>query len=188
MRALILATTTAVLFFSFMAPAEKKKTPTLQRRTATLSCEDRRIDIEGRCFQADLDMPKLSCSKLLVRLFDTKTKKVLIERPIRPNSKLGSAQVIEGDIGDVMCVESPSKEKYIIVMMGTGGNCEECEWLEAYAWDGSYIGTSRSKNKDIKKAVDLAAAAGFNPQTKKIIAQTNLAPFYTPDEQQKAKK
>lgn len=163
---------------SVTAEAQKKVTPPLQHKVASLTCQDRKIEVQGDCFQDDADVPKLACSKVQVNIIDTKANKVIGTRDLKPDSKTSNA--IEGDIGDLMCVEASTKEKFVVMMIGNGGNCEQCEWLDVYGWNGNFVGNSKNKNKEIKKIVDLAGDAAFTPKTKKIIAQTTLTNFYTP--------
>jgi hypothetical protein len=63
-------------------------------------------------------------------------------------------------LSDVSCTETPTKEKVIVIVMSTGGNCAQCEWPQCYSWDGKVVGASRHGKQDPATMAALQGTSG----------------------------
>lgn len=159
------------------APAPVPATPALLARSATLQCADRKIDLEATCL--DLNGSRLlACTHQTLTVSDSATGKKLNAREFAPEKAQGSDPAVVADqFSDISCVTTKSDEKFIVATMGNGGNCEACEWVDVYSWDGALIGSDRAKDEKVN-GVKEAVAAAFDPQNPPI-GKSELPRFYS---------
>jgi hypothetical protein len=114
-----------------------KATAGPMERTASLQCQDRKVDLAATC-TAEEDSRQLLCTRQILTVTDSATGTKLNTREFSPGK--GTPALIEETFGEVSCVTTKSNEKFIVATMDNGGNCEECEWVDVYSWDGALIG------------------------------------------------
>ncbi len=139
--------------------AEAVKAPAgPMERTASLQCQDRKIDLTATC-TAEEDSRQLLCTRQVLTVTDSATGTKLNTREFLPGK--GSPALIEETFGEVSCVTTTSNDKFIVATMDNGGNCDACEWVDVYSWDGALIGSERA-GKPKAKGIDEAIAAAFD--------------------------
>ncbi|KQV45294.1 hypothetical protein ASD07_17380 [Duganella sp. Root336D2] len=135
----------------------------LLKRSAAMQCAERKIELKGECFQQD-GIAGLSCTKQSLSISDIATGRELGSQVFKPAAlQPGEAYpVIAERLSEVTCAETPSREKFIVIMMSNGGNCAQCEWQQVYSWDGKVLGSSLDarKNPAIKAALKGATGKG----------------------------
>lgn len=141
--------------------------PTLRQRAAALQCVDRKIELKASCYK-EAGYPGLSCTNQRLSISDGANGRELGGQSFKPEPlQTGDAYPLIADkVGDVICAETPGKQKVIVVSMSNGGNCTQCEWADVYSWDGALIGSSRDKKKN--PAVGEATKTAFDKKAKKI--------------------
>ena len=65
--------------------------------------------------------------------------------------------------------------------MDNGGNCESCEWVDVYSWDGALIGSERAGKPKVK-GIDEAVAAAFDKANKPAATGTFGTIYFVPME------
>lgn len=133
----------------------------LLKRSAAMQCADRKVELKGECFQQD-GIPGLSCTRQRLSISDAATGRELGSQAFKPAPlEPGEAYpVIPERLSDAICAETPSKEKFIVIMMSNGGNCAQCEWQQVYTWDGKVLGSSLDARKDPALNAALKGATG----------------------------
>ncbi len=146
-------------------------------KTATLQCEERKVVLEASCL--DLYGPSaLACTSQRLTVSDSATGKPLKVREFTPEKAEGDDPATVADqFADISCVRTKSDEKYIVATMGNGGNCDECEWVDVYSWDGVLLGSEGGKRKKIKEVS--AAVKAANDAQVPAIGKTDLPGFYS---------
>ena len=139
----------------------------LLKRNAVMQCADRKIELKGECFKQD-EIAGLSCTKQRLSISDAATGQELGSQTFKAAPlKAGDAYpMIPERLGDASCVETPAKEKFIVVMMSTGGNCAQCEWQQLYTWDGKVLGSSLNAKQD--PAISAALKGTESKKAKKL--------------------
>lgn len=147
------------------ALAESK--PALRQRVAALQCVDRKIELKASCYK-EVGYPGLSCTSQRLSISDGASGRELGAQSFKPEAlQTGDAYPIVADkAGDVVCVETPSKQKVIVVSMSNGGNCAQCEWADVYGWDGNLLGSDRDKKKN--PVIGEALKTAFDKKAKKM--------------------
>jgi hypothetical protein len=133
----------------------------LLKRSAAMQCADRKIELKGECFEQE-GIHGLSCTRQRLSISDAATGRELGSHAFKPAAlQPGDAYpIIAEHLSDVTCAETPSKEKFILIMMSNGGNCAQCEWQQVYTWDGKVLGSSLDAKKDPAINAALKGAAG----------------------------
>lgn len=147
------------------ALAESK--PALRQRAAALQCVDRKIELKASCYK-EVGYPGLSCTSQRLSISDGASGRELGGQSFKPEPlQTGDSYPIVADkAGDVVCVETPAKQKVIVVSMSNGGNCAQCEWADVYGWDGNLLGSDRDKKKN--PVVGEALKTAFDKKAKKL--------------------
>lgn len=127
------------------APAASAPPPAIVKK-ATLDCDDRTIVLEATCSKLYGAGP-LACSaqSLAVGARGGATPAVHTFAPQPPSD--GDPALVEEKIGTLSCVKSDKGERYLVASMYNGGNCPECEWHEAYDWNGKLVASDRDRAK-----------------------------------------
>lgn len=146
-------------------------------KTATLQCEERNINLEAKCL--DLYGPHmLACTSQRLTVSDSATGQALKVREFATVKSEGDdPALVEEQFGEIACVRTASDEKFIVATMDNGGNCEDCEWVDVYSWDGVLLGSEGGNRKKVA-GIDAAVKAAFDKQ-RPLIGKTELAGFYT---------
>ncbi|RFP37726.1 hypothetical protein D0T24_07035 [Duganella sp. BJB480] len=146
--------------------------PALLQRSAALQCADRKIELKGACYKED-GYPGLSCTSLRFIISDKASGRELGGQAFKPAPiEMGdSYPIVAEKVGEVTCVETEAKEKFIVATVNNGGNCSRCEWHELYSWDGSRLGSSLDAKKN--PAIDATLKATESKKAK-IIGQGGL--------------
>ena len=78
-----------------------------------------------------------------------------------------------------VCAPSPTKSTLLPRWQtaANGGNCEECEWVDVYSWDGVLLGSEGGKRKKVT-AIGAAVKAAYDKQASPI-GKTELPGFYS---------
>lgn len=149
--------------------------PPLSHKSATMQCADRRIEIEADCFK--FAASTTLCTRQSIR-FVGPGGKALGTRVFR-SAPLKNADypVVAEKFGELRCVETADKQKYLVATMDNGGNCEECEWNDVYSTDGLLLGSTRG-GKQRNAAVDSAVAAAYDKQAGRVLGRQPLTNFY----------
>ena len=144
----------------------------LLKRSAVMQCADRKIELKGDCFKQD-EIVGMSSTRQRLSISDASTGQELGSQVFKPVPlKAGDAYpMIAERLSDATCVETPAKEKFIVIMMSTGGNCGECEWQQLYTWDGKVLGSSLNARKDPAIA---AALKGTESKKARTLGQGDL--------------
>jgi hypothetical protein len=147
------------------ALAESK--PALRQRVAALQCADRKIELKASCYK-EQGYPGLSCTSQRLSISDSASGQDLGGQSYKPAPlQSGDAYPIVAEkLSEVVCAETPAKQKVIVVRVSNGGNCSQCEWNDVYAWDGSLLGSDRDKKKN--PAVADAVKSAFDKKLKKL--------------------
>jgi hypothetical protein len=150
--------------------------PTLRHRSAALQCADRKIELKADCYK-EAGYPGLSCTSQRLTVADSDSGRELGGQSFKPAAlQAGDAYpIIAEKVDQVVCAETPAKQKVIVVNLSNGGNCARCEWSDVYAWDGSLLGSSRDADKGV--AVAEALKIAFDKKSKKL-GQGDLSDVY----------
>lgn len=142
------------------------KVPLLQR-SAAAQCADRKIELKGACFKQE-GIPGLSCTTQRLSISDVSTGRELASQTFKPAplQKGDAYPIISERLSDVSCKETAAKEKFIVIMMSNGGNCDQCEWQQLYTWDGKVLGSSIDAKKD--PAINAALKGTENKKAKSL--------------------
>lgn len=142
-------------------------------RTAAMQCADRKIELKADCFKQE-GIAGLSCTRQRLSIIDAGTGRELGSHTFQPAplQKGDAYPLISEHLGDVSCKETPAKEKFIVIMMSNGGNCEQCEWQQLYTWDGKVLGSSIDAKKD---PVISAALKGAENKKSKTLGAGDLS-------------
>jgi hypothetical protein len=164
-----------VLIFTTMGLAGLSlAAPPLQHKITSMECAERSIAVEADCFAHS---SFTLCTQQLIRFTgaDGKTlsKRVFQTRPLK-NSPY---PVVEERFGELNCVETKDKKRYLVASMTNGGNCEQCEWNDVYSTDGVLIGTTRNTTKN-NAAVESATDALYVDSTKHVLKTQAFTKFY----------
>lgn len=149
----------------------------LQRKTASLQCHDRKVQLQGDCFPFMGD--KLACTRLSIAFSEHPGNKKLNSRKFTPAplEEGDDYPVVEERFGNLVCVETKEKEKFIVARMNNGGNCGKCEWFDVYTMDGVLVGNNRDRKKK-NKLVGEAVDAVYDKKVKRVIKENELDDFY----------
>jgi hypothetical protein len=144
----------------------------LLKRSAVMQCADRKIELKAECFKQE-GIAGLSCTKQRLSISDAGTGQELGSQAFKPAPlQAGDAYpIIPERLSDATCVETPAKEKFIVIMMSNGGNCNECEWQQLYSWDGKVLGSSLNAKRD---AATAAALKGTESKKAKKLGDGDL--------------
>lgn len=151
----------------------------LQEKNATLQCADRRVTVEGTCFQHI--GPVMMCTQQAIRFFDAAGKPLGARIfPSTPTKGI-PYPTVEEQFGELNCVETKTKEKFVVATMDNGGNCERCEWIDVYSLDGALVGSTRDnkiKSQSKNARMDAAIGAAYGEHAKHILSRQPLTGFY----------
>lgn len=144
----------------------------LLKRSAAMQCADRKIELKGECFKQE-GIAGLSCTRQRLSISDAATGRELGSHTFKaaPLQAGEDYPVVAERLGEASCTEAPGGEKFILVMMSNGGNCEQCEWQQLYTWDGKMLGSSLDARKD--SAVN-AALKGATGKKARVLGQGDL--------------
>lgn len=164
----------ALLLSLGMAGAASAAAP-LQEKKISMQCSDRKITVEAACFQYAGSI--MACTRQSIRFFGADGKplgaRVFPAKPL----KGADYPVIPEQFGELSCVETKTKEKFVVATMDNGGNCDECEWNDVYSLDGTLVGTTLDKKKNnasLKAAID----AAYDEHAKHVLNQQQLYRLY----------
>lgn len=147
----------------------------LSHRSATMQCADRRITVEADCFA--FTPGTTMCTRQSIR-FAGPDGKALGERAFKSMPlKNADYPVVPEQIGELTCVETPDKKTFLVALMDTGGNCEDCEWNDVYSADGALVGSTRN-GKEPGAAAASAIDAAYDARKKHVLGHQALTPFY----------
>jgi hypothetical protein len=104
---------------------------------------------------------------------DVKTARQFAPQPPADGDPALVAEMVDA----LACPRTGTNERYIVASMSNGGNCEQCEWHEAYDWDGKLIASDRDRSKPSALLAGLLAAQKQQPDA--VIAQKELDDFYS---------
>jgi hypothetical protein len=153
--------------------------PPLHDKSATLQCADRRVTVEGTCFQHI--GPIMMCTQQAIRFFDA-AGKPLGARVFQSTPTKGVPYpTVEEQFGELTCVETKAKDKFVVATMDNGGNCERCEWIDVYSLDGTLVGSTRDnkiKSQNMNARMDAAIGAAYGEHAKHILSRQPLTDFY----------
>lgn len=141
-------------------------------RSAAMQCADRKIELKADCFKQE-GIPGLSCTRQRLSIIDAGTGRELGSQTFQPAplQKGDAYPLISEQLGEVSCKETPAKEKFIVIMMSNGGNCDQCEWQQLYTWDGKVLGSSNDAKKDPASS---AALKGIENKKSKSLGSGEL--------------
>lgn len=147
----------------------------LQETNVSMQCADRKITVEATCFQYAGSI--MACTRQSIRFFGADGKPLGVR--VFPSKPLKGADypVIPEQFGELSCVETKAKEKFVVATMDNGGNCDQCEWNDVYSLDGTLVGTTLDKKKTgalLKAAVD----AAYDPHVKHVLNHQDLIRLY----------
>ncbi len=161
-----------------LVPEPVKSAAGPMERTASLQCEGRKIDLTATC-TAEEDSRRLSCTRQVLTITDSATGNKL---NTHETVGKGTPAVIEETFGEVSCVTTKSNDKFIVATMDNGGNCDTCEWVDVYSWDGALIGSERSKGPK-SPGVAEATAAAFDKAKPPMATSSFGAIYFVPMEE-----
>lgn len=146
-------------------------------KSAVLQCQDRTIELKADCLRSDDAMGGMCTRQSLT--FKDGAGRLIGQRVFTPQPKAAEDGVVpvEEKVSEVACVATPRGAKYIVARMGNGGNCDRCEWVEVFGWDGSTVGSDRDKNKR-NPMVTEASQAAFGDDARKLIKKADWNGFY----------
>lgn len=149
--------------------------PPLSQRSAALQCADRKIELKGSCYKEE-GYPGQSCTSQRLSIRDAASARELGGQsykaaPLQPGD---AYPIVAEKIGEVVCTETPARQKVIVVKVSNGGNCDECEWADVFDWDGAPLGSSRDKKNAVAAA---AVKTAFDKKGKKL-GQGDLSNLY----------
>ena len=147
----------------------------LQEKNISMQCADRKITVEATCFQYAGSI--MACTRQSIRFFGADGKP--LGARVFPAKSLKGADypVIPEQFGELSCVETKTKEKFVVATMDNGGNCDQCEWNDVYSLDGTFVGSTLDKKKrsdSLKAAVD----AAYDPRVKHVLNHQDLIRLY----------
>jgi len=150
--------------------------PALRHRSAALQCADRKIELKADCYK-ETGYPGLSCTSQRLTISDSGSGRELGGQSFTPAAlQAGDAYPIVAEkVDQVVCTETPARQKVIVVKISNGGNCARCEWSDVYAWDGSLLGSSRDAGKGT--VVGDALKTAFDRKSRKL-GQGDLSDAY----------
>lgn len=159
------------------APADAAGALAEIAKKASLDCDDRTIVLEASC--TDLNGPRvLACTRQSLSVLDRASGAAKSTRQFAPQpAQDGDPPLVEEKVGTLACARAGTGERYIVASMYNGGNCEQCEWHEAYDWDGKLVASDRDRSKPDTLMADLLAARKQKPDA--IIASKELTGFYS---------
>ncbi|MFL6635367.1 MAG: hypothetical protein ACJ8HJ_23945 [Massilia sp.] len=164
----------AVVLGMGIAGAALAATP-LREKNLSMQCADRKITVEAACFQYAGSI--MACTRQSIRFFGADGKplgaRVFPAKPL----KGADYPVVPEQFGELNCVETKAKEKFVVATMDNGGNCDECEWNDVYSLDGTLVGSTLDKKKNnasLKAAID----AAFDERAKHVLNHQELNRLY----------
>jgi hypothetical protein len=142
------------------------KVPLLKRSSA-MQCAERKIELKGDCFKQD-GIAGLSCTRQRLSISDAGTGQELASQTFKPMPlQSGDAYPMVAErLSDVTCIETPARERLIVIMMSKGGNCAQCEWQQLYTWDGKVLGSSLDARQD--PAISAALKGAESKKARKL--------------------
>lgn len=147
----------------------------LSHKSTTMQCADRRIEIEADCFK--FAAYTTLCTRQSIRFVGPGGKS--LNARVFQSAPLKNADypVVADKFGELSCVETADKQKFLVALMDNGGNCEECEWNDVYSTDGVLLGSTRDR-KPRNAAVDSAVAAAYDKKARRVLGRQSLTNFY----------
>jgi hypothetical protein len=149
--------------------------PPLQEKNISMQCADRKITVEATCFQYAGSI--MACTRQSIRFFGADGKPLGARVFAAKSLKGADYPVIPEQFGELSCVETKTKEKFVVATMDNGGNCDQCEWNDVYSLDGTFVGSTLDKKKrsdSLKAAVD----AAYDPRVKHVLNHQDLIRLY----------
>lgn len=147
----------------------------LQEKNISMQCADRKITVEAACFQYAGSI--MACTRQSIRFISADGKplgaRVFPAKPL----KGADYPIIPEQFGELICVETKTKEKFVVATMDNGGNCDECEWNDVYSLDGTLVGSTLDKkrtNASLKAAID----AAYDEHVKHVLNHRQLNRLY----------
>jgi hypothetical protein len=146
----------------------------LQHKSASMQCLDRRMTVEADCFpHSSFTM----CTRQTIR-FSAANGKALGARSFKASPLKGADYpVVDEQFGELSCVETAARNRFVVALMDNGGNCEQCEWVDVYSLDGVLLGSTRH-GKKVSAELDAAMTAAFSTGGKGVIKQQALIDLY----------
>lgn len=147
----------------------------LQEKKISMQCADRKITVEAACFQYVGSI--MACTRQSIRFTGADGKPLGVR--VFPAKPLKGADypVIPEQFGELICVETKTKEKFVVATMDNGGNCDECEWNDVYSLDGTLVGSTldqKKTNASLKAAID----AAYDAHIKHVLNHQQLNRLY----------
>lgn len=142
-----------------------------------LDCDDRSIIVEATC--SPLNGPRmLACTAQSLTVSSHPGGEVKSVRRFMPQPGAdGDPPLVEEKVGTLSCLRTEANERYIVASMYNGGNCEQCEWHEAYDWTGRLVASDRDRNKTNAVLGELLTDSSRHGSS--VIAKKELVGFYS---------
>lgn len=166
-------TVAVVLALSLAGPA--LAAAPLQEKSIGMQCADRKIVVEAACFHYAGSI--MACTRQAIRFLSADGKQVGARAFTAKPLKGADYPVIPEQFGELNCVETKAKEKYVVATMDNGGNCDQCEWNDVYSLDGTFVGSTLDKKKanaSFKAAID----AAYDQRVKHVLTHQPLHGLY----------
>jgi len=170
----------ALLAACLLQSAQAGAGPALRPRSAALQCVDRKIELKASCYKEE-GYPGLSCTSQQLSIRNGASGRELGGQTYKP-ARLAPGDaypIVAEKVSEVVCTETPAKQKVIVVKVSNGGNCDECEWADVYDWDGAPLGSSRDKRNAVAA---IAVKTAFDKKGRKL-GQGDLSDVYFGSEQ-----
>lgn len=159
------------------SPAGAAKPVLSDSKSAVLQCQDRRIELKADCLRSDEAAGGICTRQSLT--FSDGAGRLLGQRVFAPLASAAQDGIapVEEKVSEVACVATARGAKYIVARMDNGGNCDRCEWVEVFGWDGAAVGSDRDKKKRNAQVTE-ASQAAFGDDARKIIRKADWNGFY----------
>jgi hypothetical protein len=146
----------------------------LQHKSASMQCLDRRISVEADCFpHSSFTM----CTRQSIR-FSAADGKALGARSFKASPTKGADHpTVDEQFGELSCVETKARNRFVVALMDNGGNCEQCEWVDVYSLDGVLVGSTRN-GKKLGAEPDAAVTIAFSGSGKGVLSHQALTDLY----------
>lgn len=127
-------------------------------KTSEILCGSTKVTITTSCSD-DSYKPYPTCQKQVFQfeLQSLKTKKAVVSPQVSLAKPIGAKESsLDGLASSWACAEGKD-QSYVVITFYNGGNCDECEWVEAYDLSGTLLTPSSRKNhKEFQELVNRA--------------------------------
>ena len=147
----------------------------LHENNVSMQCADRKITVEATCFPYAGSI--MACTRQSIRFFGADGKP--LGAHVFPTKPLKGADypVVAEQFGELNCVETKTREKFIVATMDNGGNCDACEGNDVFSLDGTLVGSTRDKKK-ANASLNAAIDATFDEHAKHVLNHQSLDKLY----------